>query len=136
LNLDKFLEQAKTFNEPSLEDPLKECFAQFRCDLDLDKFLKQAKTSKEPGPVDPLGECFAQFEFDLDLDMIREQAEALLDSTPKMRIENGETTEISSSKSSSSTTKPLIVDRYKKEKRSRLSTQSSQTIQMCPMTRK
>jgi hypothetical protein len=65
--------------------------------------------------VDPLGECFAQFEFDLDLDMIREQAEALLDSTPKMRIENGETTEISSSKSSSSTAKPLIVDRYKEE---------------------
>jgi hypothetical protein len=62
-----------------------------------------------------LGECFAQFEFDLDLDMIREQAEALLDSTPKMRIENGETTEISSPKSSSSAAKPLIVDKYEEE---------------------
>ena len=47
--------------------------------------------------------------------MIHEQAEALLDSTPKMQIENGETTKISSPKSSSSTAKPLIVDRYKEE---------------------
>ena len=71
-------------NEPSLEDPLEECFAQFESDLDLDKFLEQAKTSNEPSLEDPLGECFVQFDFDLDLDMICEQAEALLDSTPKM----------------------------------------------------
>jgi hypothetical protein len=44
LDLDKFLEQTKTFNEPSLKDPLEECFAQFGCDLDLDKFLEQAET--------------------------------------------------------------------------------------------
>jgi hypothetical protein len=115
LDLDKFLKQAVMLSEPSLEDPLEECFTQSECDLDLDKFLKQAKTSSEPSLEDPLGECFAQFEFDLDLDMIREQAEALLDSTPKMRIENGETTKISSPKSSSSTGKPFIVDRYKEE---------------------
>jgi hypothetical protein len=36
LNLDKFIEQANTFNEPSLEDPLEESFAQFEFDLDLD----------------------------------------------------------------------------------------------------
>jgi hypothetical protein len=36
LNLDKFLEQAKTFIEPNLEDPLEESFAQFEFDMDLD----------------------------------------------------------------------------------------------------
>jgi hypothetical protein len=71
-------------NEPSLEDPLGERFAQFGCDLDLDKFLEQAKTSNEPSLEDPLEECFAQFEFNLDLDMIHEQAEALLDSNLEM----------------------------------------------------
>jgi hypothetical protein len=65
-----------------LEDSLEECFAQSKCDLDLDKFLEQAKTSNEPSLEDPLR------------DMICEQVEALLDSTPKMQIENGETTEI------------------------------------------
>jgi hypothetical protein len=54
---------------------------------------------------DPLEESFAQFEFDLDLDMISEQAEALLDSTPEIRPENGETTEISSPDTSSSAAK-------------------------------
>jgi hypothetical protein len=87
--VDKFLKQAVMFSEPSLEDPLEECFAQSECDLDLDKFLEQAKISNEPSLEDPLGEFFAYFEFDLDLDMIREQAEALLDSTPMMQIENG-----------------------------------------------
>ena len=47
--------------------------------------------------------------------MIHEQVEALLDSTPKMPIENRETTKILSPKSSSSTAKPLIVDRYEEE---------------------
>jgi hypothetical protein len=103
------------FSEPSLEDPLEECFAQSKCDLDLDKFLEQTKTSNEPSLEDPLGECLAKFEFNLDFDMIREQAEALLNTTPMMRIENGETTKISSPKSSSSAAKPLIVDSYEEE---------------------
>jgi hypothetical protein len=115
LDLDKFLEQAKTFNEPSVEDPLGERFDQIGCDLDLDKVLKQAVMFSEPSLEDLLGECFAHFEFNLDLDMIREQAEALLDSTLKMRIENGETIEISSPKSSSSIAKPLIVVKYEEE---------------------
>jgi hypothetical protein len=51
---------------------------------------------------DPLEESFAQFEFDMDLDMILEQAEALLDFTPKIRSENGETIEISFPNTSSS----------------------------------
>jgi uncharacterized coiled-coil protein SlyX len=115
LDLDKLLKQVVMFSEPSLEDPLEECFAQSECDLDFDKFLEQAKTSSEPSLEDPLGECFAQFEFDLDFDMIHEQAEALLESTPKMQIENRETTEISSPKSSSFVANPLIVDKYEEE---------------------
>jgi hypothetical protein len=95
LNLNKFFEQAKTFNEPNLEDPLEECFAQYGCDLDLDKFLEQDETSNEPSLEDPTKECFAQFELDLDLDMICEQGKALLDLNPEMRTENGETAEIS-----------------------------------------
>ena len=95
MDLDKFLEQAKTLNEPNLEDPLEESFAQPESDLDLDKFLEQAKTSNEPSLEDPLKECFAQFEFDLDLDMIHEQAKALLDPTLEMRTENGETNAMS-----------------------------------------
>ena len=38
-----------------------------------------------------------------------------MDSTTKMRIENGETTEISSPKSSLFVAKPLIVDRYEEK---------------------
>jgi hypothetical protein len=50
--------------------------------------------ANEPSLEDPLKESCAQFEFDLDLDMLCEQAE-VLDSTLKIRLENGETTEIS-----------------------------------------
>jgi hypothetical protein len=56
----------------------------------------------EPSSQDPLEESFAHLEFDLDLDMIHEQAEALLDSTPEIRPENGETTKISFPNTSSS----------------------------------
>jgi hypothetical protein len=51
--------------------------------------------ANEPSLKDPLEDSRAQFEFDLDLDMLCEQVEALLDSTPEIRLENGETTEIS-----------------------------------------
>jgi hypothetical protein len=51
--------------------------------------------AKEPSLEDPLEESCAQFKFDLDLDMLCEQTKALLDSTPEIRLENGETTEIS-----------------------------------------
>jgi len=47
----------------------------------------------EPSLEDPFEESCAQFEFDLD--MVCEQAEALLDSTPEIRLKNGETTKIS-----------------------------------------
>jgi hypothetical protein len=59
----------------------------------------------KPSLEDPLEEGFAQFKFDLDHDMVSEQAEALLDFTPEIRLENGETTEISSPDTSSSATK-------------------------------
>jgi hypothetical protein len=59
----------------------------------------------EPSLKDHLEESCTQFEFDLDLDMVSEQAEALLDSTPEIRPENGETIEILSSDTSSSATK-------------------------------
>ena len=81
LDLDKLLDHADTFSEPSLEDPSEECFDQIECDLDLDKFLKQAVMFKKPSLEDPLEESFAQFEFDLELDMIYKQAKALLDPT-------------------------------------------------------
>jgi hypothetical protein len=110
LNLNKFFEQAKTFNEPNLEDPLEECFAQYGCDLDLDKFLEQAETSNEPSLEDPTKECFAQFELDLDLDMIYEQAKALLDPILEMRTENGETAKISFSNPSPLATEPLNIE--------------------------
>jgi hypothetical protein len=58
----------------------------------------------EPSLEDPFEESCAKFEFDLDL--VPEQDEALLDSTPEIRPENGETTEISfPTKSSSATEK-------------------------------
>jgi len=47
----------------------------------------------EPSMKGPFGESCDQFEFDLDL--VLEQDEALLDSTPEIQPENGETTEIS-----------------------------------------
>jgi hypothetical protein len=50
----------------------------------------------EPSLKDPLQESCAKFEFDLDLNMVCEQTEALLDSIPETRPENGETYEISS----------------------------------------
>ena len=59
LDLDKLLEHAKTFNEPSLKDLLVEHFDEIGCDLDLDKFLKQAEKFSEPSLEDPLEECFA-----------------------------------------------------------------------------
>jgi hypothetical protein len=117
LDFDKFLEQAKTFNEPSLVDPLEECFAQFGCDLDLDNFLEEAETSNEPGLEDHLKESFAQFEFDMDLDMICVQAKALLDSTLEMWTENRETTEISFPNSFSSAVKPFIIENNKVEEK-------------------
>jgi hypothetical protein len=54
----------------------------------------------EPSLKDPFGESCAQIEFNLDL--VPEQDEALLDSTPEIRLENGETTEISFPNTSSS----------------------------------
>ena len=49
-NLDpnKFLEQVKTFNEPSLEDPVEENVAQFEFDLELDMICEQAKALLDP----------------------------------------------------------------------------------------
>ena len=62
-------------------------------------------------------ESIAQFEFDLDLDMIREQAKVLLDFTPEMQTQNGETTKMSFPNSSSSATKPLIIVNNKVEEK-------------------
>jgi hypothetical protein len=90
LDLDRLLDHTDTFSEPSLKDPLGECFDQIEYELDLHKVLKQAVMFREPSLEDPLEESFAQFEFDLDLDMIHEQAKALLDPISKMWTENGE----------------------------------------------
>ena len=68
----------------------------------------------EPSLEDPLGECFAQFGYDLDLDLLK-QAGAFLDSTHKMWTKNGETTEISSPKPSSSIAKPFIINKKEEE---------------------
>jgi hypothetical protein len=57
-----------------------------------------------------LGECFAQFGCDLDLDKLLEQVDALLDSTTKIRTENGETTEISFLKPSSLVAEPFFIE--------------------------
>ena len=40
----------ETINEPSLEDPLEACLAQFGDDLDLDKLLEQANVILDPTP--------------------------------------------------------------------------------------
>ena len=48
LDPNKFLEQAMTFREPSLNDPLEESFAQFEFDLDLDMVYEQAKALLDP----------------------------------------------------------------------------------------
>jgi hypothetical protein len=53
------------------------------------------ETVNEPSLEDPLEACLAQFGDDLDLDKLLEQADAILDPTPKVRTENGETTKIS-----------------------------------------
>jgi hypothetical protein len=50
MDLDKYLEQAMLFKEPSLEDPLEESFAQFEFDLDLDMVHEQAKALLDPAP--------------------------------------------------------------------------------------
>ena len=44
----KFLEQAITFREPSLDDPLEESFTQFEFDLYLDMIYEQAKALLDP----------------------------------------------------------------------------------------
>ena len=53
------------------------------------------ETINEPSLEDPLETCLAQFGDDLDLDKLLEQADAILDPTPKVQTENGETTKIS-----------------------------------------
>jgi hypothetical protein len=97
-----------TIDEPSIEDPLKACFAQFGedldldLDLDLDTLLEQADaileyallvSSKneenidEPNIEDPLEAFFAQFGEDLDLDKLLEQTDAILESAPLVNSE-------------------------------------------------
>ena len=61
------------FCEPSLEDPLEECFDQFGGDLDLDKLLDHANTFSEPSLEDPSGERFDQIGCNLDLDKFLKQ---------------------------------------------------------------
>ena len=41
----------KTVSEPSIEDPLEACFAQFGDDLDLDRLLEQANPIFESAPL-------------------------------------------------------------------------------------
>ena len=50
LDPNKFLKQAMTFREPSLDDPLEESFAQFEIDLNVDMIHEQAKVLLDPTP--------------------------------------------------------------------------------------
>jgi hypothetical protein len=75
------------------------------------------ETVNEPSVEDPLEACPAQFRDDLDLDKLFEQAYAILDPTPEVRIENGETTEISFPNSSSLATEPLIMDNHEEKEK-------------------
>ena len=75
------------------------------------------ETVNEPSLEDPLDACLAQFGDDLDLDKLLEQADAILDPTPKVRTENGETTEISFPNSSSLAAEPFIVDNHEEEEK-------------------
>ena len=50
------------------------------------------ETISESSIEDPLEVCLAQFGDDLDLDKLLEQADAILESTPLVSSENGETT--------------------------------------------
>jgi hypothetical protein len=93
-----------TIDEPSIEDPLEACFAQFGKAMDLDTLLEQADalesaplvSSKneenldEPKTKDPLEACFAQFGEHLDLDKLLEQADAILESAPLVSSGNEE----------------------------------------------
>jgi hypothetical protein len=94
-----------TIDEPSIEDPLEACFAQFGEDLDLDTLLEQAdailesvplvnskneENLDEPNTEDTLEACFAQFGEDLDLDKLLEQADAILESALLVNTENEE----------------------------------------------
>jgi hypothetical protein len=74
LDLDKLLDHADNFSEPSLEDPSGERFDQFRGDQDLDKLLDHADICSEPSLEDPSGERFDQIECNRDLDKFLKQA--------------------------------------------------------------
>ena len=75
------------------------------------------ETVNEPHLEDPLEAYLAQSGDDLDLDKLFEQADAILDPTLKVRIEIGETTEISFPNSSSVATEPFIVDNHEEEEK-------------------
>jgi hypothetical protein len=64
-----------------------------------------------------LEKSFAQFEFGLDVDMLREQAHALLDPTPGMQTENGETIETSFPNPFPSVAEPFIIENNKVEEK-------------------
>ena len=71
----------------------------------------------EPSLEDPLEACLAQFGDDLDLDKLLKHADAILDPTPKVQTENGETTKISFPNSFSLAVEPFIVDNYEEEEK-------------------
>jgi hypothetical protein len=75
------------FGEPSLEDPLEECFDQFGDDLDLDKLLDHADSFSGPSLEDPSGKCFDQIECNLDCDEFLKQAVMLIEPSLKDPLE-------------------------------------------------
>jgi hypothetical protein len=75
------------------------------------------ETVNEPSLEDPLEACLAQFGDDLDFDKLLEQVDAVLDPTPEVRTENGETSEISFHNSSLLAAEPFIVDNHEEEEK-------------------
>jgi hypothetical protein len=75
------------------------------------------ETVNKPNMEHPLQACLVQFGDDVDLDKLLEQTDAILDLTPEVRTENGETIEISFPNSSSLAAEPFIVDNHEEEEK-------------------
>jgi hypothetical protein len=70
------------------------------------------ETVNEPSLKDPLEACLAQSGDNLDLEKLLEQADEILDPTPEVQMEKGETIEISFPNSSLLAAEPFIVDNH------------------------
>ena len=81
--------------EPSLEDPKMEWFAQCGGDMDFYRLLEPARAVVEPSMEDIELESFAQLGEDEYFDEVVELVKAIFDPISEMQSECGETTELS-----------------------------------------